>query len=150
MPAVPPNITYSQLPTNDVGQPILSTKCFPESAILTTYSWGPFKTYGRSDISLEEARRLLIETYSAIDFGPAASGSGGESITVLIKEEDVRDFKEWDYFPRFQPVDIAEGIYERFNALQGYKKTYWASGLNSFELVEFALRSGKEIVDTFF
>ncbi|KAJ8089722.1 hypothetical protein PM082_014990 [Marasmius tenuissimus] len=149
MPDVPVNITYSQLPTRDVGQPILATKCFVESSILTTYSWGPFKAYGRSDISLEEARRLLIETYSALDFGPAASGSTGESIRVTIKDEDIRDFKEWDYFPRFQPADIADGIYDRYNALQGYKSTYWASGLNSFELVEFALRSGREIVDTY-
>ncbi|KAF9254773.1 FAD/NAD(P)-binding domain-containing protein [Marasmius fiardii PR-910] len=148
MPNVPVNTTYSQLPTQDIGQPILATKSFADSPILTTYSWGGWKAYGRNEVSLGEARKVMLDTFNAIDFSAAAGVSG--PIRAGAKEEDVREFRQWDYFPRFQPEDLADGIYERYNAVQGYKKTYWASGLNGFELVEHAVRAGKEIVATFF
>ena len=148
-PNVPVNTTYSQLPTRNIGQPVLATKSFPNSDVLTTYSWGPFKPYGRSNFTADQAREILKRTYAAVDFG-AASGVPGMSVRVKIKDEDFREFRAWDYFPRFQPDDLAQGIYKRFNNVQGYKNTYWVSGLNSFELVEYALRAGKEIVGTFF
>ncbi|KAG7096104.1 hypothetical protein E1B28_006780 [Marasmius oreades] len=152
MPNVPVNTTYSQLPTQDIGQPILSTKSFADSPILTTYSWGPFKPYGRNEVSLKEARKVMLETYNAVDFSAASdvSPSGQSEIRAKAKDEDIREFRQWDYFPRFQPEDLAQGIYEKYNAIQGYNKTYWASGLNSFELVEHAVRAGKEIVGSFF
>ncbi|KAJ8095860.1 hypothetical protein AAF712_007716 [Marasmius tenuissimus] len=148
-PKVPVNTKYSQLPTRNIGQPILATKSFDNSDVLTTYSWGPFDPYGRSDFTAEQAREILKQTYAAVDFG-AASGVPGTSIRIEIKDEDFREFRAWDYFPRFQSEDLAGGIYDKFNEIQGYKKTYWVSGLNSFELVEYALRAGKEIVGTFF
>ncbi|KAL0563148.1 hypothetical protein V5O48_018929, partial [Marasmius crinis-equi] len=145
--SVPVNTTYSQLPPKNIGQPILATKSFPNSDVLTTYSWGPSNPYGRSNFTADKAIPLLKQTYSHIDFGAAANTT---NVRVDIKDEDIREFRAWDYFPRFQPEDLKAGIYNKFNKVQGYKKTYWVSGLNSFELVEFAIRGGKDIAKTFF
>jgi hypothetical protein len=154
MPQVASNTTFAQFPTEDIGQPILMTRIFEGSDVVTTYSWGPFTSTGRGNLSVEEARELLLQTYSDVDFSAArdpADYNGTEPLqAVRVKQEDIREFRGWDYFPHFQSEDLANGIYDDYNALQGDQKTYWASGMNSFELVEFAIRGGKEIVDTYF
>jgi len=71
-------------------------------------------------------------------------GTGG------IDNGDVLAFVKHDYFPHFDPEQLAAGWYGKFNALQGQQKTYYASGLNMFETVEGALRAGYDVVDSFF
>jgi len=149
MPQVPFNNTFSQLPTEPIAEPVLGTRIFPGSDVVSTYSWGPFQPSGRSNVSLEQARKLLLETFSAVDFSTAQTNATSNS-PVPVTDGDVREFRVWDYFPRFQSGDLANGIYEEYNALQGQSKTYWISALNGFESVEFAVRAGKEIVATFF
>jgi hypothetical protein len=53
------------------------------------------------------------------------------------------------YFPHFDRRELERGFYAKFNALQGQNNTYYASGLNGFEIVEFAIRAGRDVVDTF-
>ncbi|THU82669.1 FAD/NAD(P)-binding domain-containing protein [Dendrothele bispora CBS 962.96] len=152
MPQVSFNNTFSQLPTEPIVEPVLATRIFPGSDVVSTYSWGPFQPFGRSNVSLEQARELLLQTYSVVDFSPA-NGNGSTTSAhapVPVTDQDVREFRVWDYFPRFQSGDLANGIYEDYNALQGQADTYWISALNGFESVEFAVRAGKEIVATFF
>ena len=45
---------------------------------------------------------------------------------------------------------LEHGFYAGFNALQGHKNTYYVSGLNGFETVEFAIRAGQDVVDSYF
>ncbi|KAF5331452.1 hypothetical protein D9758_016343 [Tetrapyrgos nigripes] len=154
MPQVPPQVAFAQLPTADVGQPVLMTKMHQGSGVVGTYSWGPWTPTGRGNLSVEEARNILLQTYSRVDFSPASADSEMDSENtsgaIPITDQDVREFRKWDYFPRFQSEDLANGIYDKYNALQGQQKTYWASGLNGFEMVEYAIQAGKEIVETFF
>ena len=60
------------------------------------------------------------------------------------------DFRAWDYFPHFDKDQLDNGYYEKFNSLQGYMGTYYASGLNGFETVEFAVRAGKDVANSYF
>jgi hypothetical protein len=34
--------------------------------------------------------------------------------------------------------------------LQGCKNTYWASGLNGMELVEWAIKAGQDVVESYY
>ncbi|KAJ7716409.1 hypothetical protein B0H14DRAFT_2643845 [Mycena olivaceomarginata] len=45
---------------------------------------------------------------------------------------------------------LEAGYYAKFNALQGEKNTYYASGLNGFETVEYAIRAGIDVAETYF
>lgn len=43
--------------------------------------------------------------------------------------------------------DLAAGFYQRLDKLQGQRNTFFASGLNGYETVEFALRAGRDVVE---
>ena len=119
------------------GGPVSYFRLFPGSDIASTWSWGSNQTFG-------EAKSLLKEVMSKLNKDP-----GSNAAPIPITDKDVRDFREWDYFPHFDGHELDNGIYESFNALQGYKNTYYVSGLNGFELVEFAVRAGQDVVDTY-
>lgn len=124
------------------GEPVAYIRLFNESDIATTWSWGKYK----SNQTLEEAKALLIDVLSKFNKDPEDPNAK----LVPITDADVKDFREWDYFPHFDRPQLEQGFYEKFNALQGHKNTYYASGLNGFETVEFAIRAGKDVVDTYF
>jgi len=114
----------------------------PLSNIATTWSWGKYK----SNQTLGEAKSLLKELLSKLNKDPRVPAEEPKPIT----DADVVAFREWDYFPHFDQDELENGFYAKFNELQGYKNTYYASGLNGFETVEFAIRAGQDVVDTYF
>jgi len=124
------------------GEPVAFLRIFNESDIATTWSWGKYK----SDQTLDDARSLLKEVMSKINKDPEDPNAKPRPIT----DADVRDFRQWDYFPHFDRKQLEQGFYAKFNALQGHKNTYYASGLNGFETVEFAIRAGQDVVDSYF
>ena len=52
-----------------------------------------------------------------------------------------------DYFPHVSGKDLAGGFYDRLDKVQGQLNTFYASGLNGYETVEFALRAGRDVVE---
>ena len=108
----------------------------------TTWSWGKYK----SNQTLGEAKSLLKELLSKLNKDPRGPTEEPKPIT----DADVVAFREWDYFPHFDQDELENGFYAKFNELQGNKNTYYASGLNGFETVEFAIRAGQDVVDTYF
>ena len=124
------------------GEPVAYLRIFNDSDIATTWSWGKYK----SQQTLEEARSLLKVVLSKFNRNPDDPKAKIQPIT----DADVRDFREWDYFPHFDRKQLEHGYYAKFNALQGHKNTYYASGLNGFETVEFAIRAGQDVVDSYF
>ena len=124
------------------GEPVAYLRIFNESDIATTWSWGKYK----SDQTLDEAKSLLKGVISKFNKDPEDPNAKLEPIT----DADVRDFREWDYFPHFDRKQLDHGFYAKFNALQGHKNTYYASGLNGFETVEFAIRAGQDVVNSYF
>lgn len=123
------------------GEPMGILRIFPESDIATTWSWGRYK----SNQTLAEAKSLLTTVISKLNKDPKDPSAKPNPIT----NSDVVDFKEWEYFPHFDGYELDHDFYARFNALQGHKSTYYASGLNGFETVEFAIRAGHDVVDTY-
>ena len=123
------------------GEPVAYLRIFPESDIATTWSWGEY----RSNQTLGEAKSLLKEVLSKINKDPQDPNAKPKPIT----DADVVDFREWDYFPHFDGQELDQDFYARFNELQGHKSTYYVSGLNGFETVEFAIRAGQDVVDTY-
>lgn len=133
--ASPPNI-----PVAATGAPVSLAHLFSNSDIATTWSWGNNTT------TTAIARQLLKDTLSKINKDPTNPAAVPKPVT----DKDILRFQQNDYFPRFGPKELAGGWYDKFNKLQGVKNTYFASGLNGYETVEFALRAGSEIVETFF
>ena len=123
------------------GYPVGFLRIFEKSDIATTWSWGKYK----SNQTLDEAKRLLKELLSKLNKDPRDTKAEPTPIT----DADVVDFRGWDYFPHFDKAELENGFYAKFNALQGHQKTYYASGLNGFETVEFAIRAGQDVVDTY-
>jgi hypothetical protein len=124
------------------GQPVAFIRLFNASDVATTWSWGAYK----GDQTLAQAKTLLEQVISKINKDPAIASAK----PVPITDADVKDFREWDYFPHFDKAQLDQGYYEKFNALQGHQNTYYASGLNGFETVEFAIRAGTDVVNSYF
>ena len=121
------------------GEPVSYLRIFLGSDIASTWSWGKY----RSNQTLGEAKSLLKEVLSKLNKDPRDPNAKPKPIT----DADVVDFREWDYFPHFDGHELDQDFYAKFNALQGHKNTYYASGLNGFETVEFAIRAGQDVVD---
>ncbi|QUQ65097.1 cytochrome P450 [Kutzneria sp. CA-103260] len=54
--------------------------------------------------------------------------------------------RRWKYMPHFGSADLAAGIYDRVEALQGRHRTYHVGSLPAFELVECTLDYAREFV----
>ncbi|KAJ7670417.1 hypothetical protein B0H17DRAFT_1246014, partial [Mycena rosella] len=108
------------------GEPVALLRLFNQSDIATT-----------SSQTLAEAKTLLEEVISKINKDPRVSSAAPQPVT-----DDIKEFLEWDYFPHFDQPQLEAGYYAKFNALQGEKNTYYVSGLNGFETVEYAIRRG--------
>lgn len=127
-------------PPND-GQPVAILHLIRNSNVSVAWSWGPY------DFQTEKAaKNLLIKSLSEINKDPRNATAPSQP----FNETDVKAFRKWDYFPHFETDALADGAYKKFNALQGHKKSYYASALSGMEIVEWALRSGYDIVDTYF
>lgn len=135
--SVAPNI-----PVDADGEPVAFLQPFPTSDIATVWSWGPY----RGNLTADQAKTLLKETLSKVNKDPR----NASAVQRPVSDADILGFQQNDYFPHFDSQQLVGGWYEKFNALQGQKNTCYASGLNGFETVEFALRAGIDIVDSYF
>ncbi|GAA3438562.1 alpha/beta fold hydrolase [Kutzneria kofuensis] len=59
---------------------------------------------------------------------------------------EVFEERRWKYMPRFGCADLADGIYDRIEELQGRHRTYHVGSLPAFELVECNLDYAQEFV----
>ena len=130
------------VPVDADGEPVAFLQLFPSSNIATAWSWGPY----RGNLTADQAKTLLKETLSKVNKDPTNASAVPQPVT----DADILGFQQNEYFPHFDSQQLAGGWYEKFNALQGQQSTYYASGLNGFETVEFALRAGIDIIDSYF
>jgi hypothetical protein len=130
------------VPPPNKGEPVAVLRLHPNSSLDVAWSWGPDVQVD----SLHITRELLRSTMSKINKDPR----NVTAMSRFVSNKDVRAFRQWDYFPHFDTAQLQNGSYAKFNALQGHKKTYWASGLNGFELVEWAIRAGEDVVKSHF
>ncbi|KAH9870321.1 hypothetical protein IAQ61_005795 [Plenodomus lingam] len=127
-------------PPND-GQPVAILRFSPRSNISVAWSWGPY------DYQPEQtARHLLVDSLRKINKDPRQI----DASVAPFCDDDIKAFRKWDYFPHFEGPALRAGAYAAYHSLQGVKKTYFASGLAGMELVEFAIRGGYDVVDSYF
>jgi hypothetical protein len=127
-------------PPND-GEPVAVLRLSQQSNISTSWSWGPY-----GDYSINSAEVLLNTTMSKLNKDPRNTSA----MAMSLDNSDIRAFRKWDYFPHFESETLRCGAYDKLNKLQGCKKTYWASGLNGMETVEWAIRAGIDVVESYF
>lgn len=109
-----------------------------KSNVVNAWSWDK----SRAEPDEKKVLKLLVQTLGKLNKDPTNATQASSPIT----RKDVLGFSgSVDYFPHVDPQALVQGFYEKFNRLQGSGKTYYASGLNGFETVEFAVRAGKDI-----
>jgi hypothetical protein len=128
-------------PPND-GEPVAVLRLNAQSNVSVAWSWGPDKEFQAEST----AKDLLNSTLSRINKDPRNANATAQPLCAA----DIREFRKWDYFPHFESEPLRNGAYAKLNRLQGCNKSFWASGLNGMEIVEWAIRAGQDVVDAYF
>ncbi|KAL9105948.1 MAG: hypothetical protein Q9227_008941 [Pyrenula ochraceoflavens] len=137
-----PVSSHPMLPDEPTGEPLIAVKVHKDLDIALTSSWAPID----GNMTRGEVYSRLKTTLSKFNRDPRDTGS----VNVPIEDDDILKFQDNDYFPHFDEHTLAMGYYEKFNMLQGKRNTYYASGFNKFELVEYAIQAGQDIARTYF
>jgi hypothetical protein len=66
------------------------------------------------------------------------------------KITDVKISAHWKYFPHVTPEEMANGYYNKLEALQGTQHTYYAGELLNFSTVDHSASYAKNLVERFF
>jgi hypothetical protein len=132
------NITVA--PPND-GGPVAVLRFSQQSNVSTAWSWGPDDEY----VPEKSTRQLLQTTLSKLNKDPRNMSAMAEPLCP----SDIPAFRKWDYFPHFGTEALRKDAYAKLDNLQGCSRTFWASGLNGMETVEWAIRAGQDIVDSY-
>ncbi|KAH8731067.1 hypothetical protein GQ44DRAFT_736186 [Phaeosphaeriaceae sp. PMI808] len=135
------NTTSPAVPPPNEGEPIAVLHLSKKSNVSVAWSWGPYEFQAANT-----AKRLIVESFAKINKDPRNATQPSAPFT----EKNIKAFNKWDYFPHFGPDALRGGAYAKLNQLQGYKKSYWASGLSGMEIVEWAVRSGQDVIDCYF
>ena len=93
-----------------------------------------FYAYGREGSSIDETVMRVSETVRRV--GGALKG--------------VHYAKKWRYFPHVSTEDLARGFFERMEAMQGARHTYYAGELLSFAIVETVMSQAYDLVKRHF
>lgn len=99
---------------------------------IVTYSLRNYP--GKPTLSLEETRETVLKDLKSWGFWV----------------DDVLDEKSWYYFPHVSSADYADGWYQRVEAMQGRRNTYYAGEVMSFGDMNETATYSKGIVDRFF
>ncbi|GAA3806145.1 hypothetical protein GCM10022403_045190 [Streptomyces coacervatus] len=59
--------------------------------------------------------------------------------------EEVHLHRQWAFMPHFGSADLADGVLDRLDALQGRGRTYYVGGLPAFELIECTIAHAQEL-----
>lgn len=99
-----------------------------DTDVYTIYAYGlPGQTVG-------QAQKILRDDVAAM---------GGEV-------DAIHTSKRWEFFPHVTSADIRAGFYERIEARQGRRRTYYAGSALSYELVECVVAHARELVERHF
>ncbi|KAL9623219.1 MAG: hypothetical protein Q9160_002534 [Pyrenula sp. 1 TL-2023] len=137
-----PASSHPMLPDAPNGDPLIAVRVHKDLDIALTSSWAPID----GNMTRDEVYSRLKTTLSKFNRDPRDK----ESVNVPITDDDVLMFQENDYFPHFDEHKLAMGYYKKFDMLQGKGNTYYASGFNKFELVEYAIQAGQDVARTYF
>ncbi len=69
-----------------------------------------------------------------------------ERLGGSIEEGEWHTYDRWPYFQQVSADDMRDGYYERLEALQGQRGTYYVGAIMNFELVESCIAYSKHLV----
>ena len=121
---LPNNCLYS-VPLPEKGHAYMIYKPWKEHDLYVAYS------FAERGFSIADITRLLKADIHAL---------GGELTHI---EETIH----WEYFPHVSPEELASGFYDKLEALQGKRHTYYTGASLSFETVENVVRYSKALVE---
>ncbi|KAL5429097.1 hypothetical protein PMIN06_004729 [Paraphaeosphaeria minitans] len=136
------NSSNSSVPPPNNMEPVAVLRLNAVSNVSTSWSWGKDNVYE----SESTARDILQTTLSKINKDPRNMTAQSEP----VDSDEIKAFRKWDYFPHFGSEALRNGAYGYLNRLQGCNKSFWASGLGGMEIVEWAIRAGQDVVDTYY
>lgn len=73
-----------------------------------------------------------------------------ELTTLKAPVEEIINEKDWYYFPHIYTEDYQNGWYDKVEAMQGNKNTYYAGEIMSFGDMDETAEYSRELVDRFF
>lgn len=142
----PENITFTQAlpgpitPFVPEGQPVYFLPLHPTSIASVYSAGGP----GATD---DQIKGQLVQDLSKFNKDP----QNAQQASAAISAQDVLAFSgQIDYFPRVTTASLQGGWYKTFEENQGSGHIYYSSGLNNYELVEYAIRAANDLVASHF
>lgn len=106
------------------------TQQFPDSPLVTFYSPLPPRSAGAADRPLDPDTESEHLERTVEDGVLSLAEQIGLAVDVPFSCD------AWPYFPHVSVEDIAGGWYDRIEALQGTRRTYYTGGVMCFELIE--------------
>jgi len=126
-----PRERYAWVPEPRPGHIMFWYRRWPDSDLLTFYSVGRSSTGMREPADHERIRANVEQDLRA--FG----GRVTDYVTDVV----------WKYFPHVSCEEMADGYYDRLEALQGRNSTYYTGELMNFSTVETVARYSKHIAE---
>jgi hypothetical protein len=123
-----PRNRYLFLPENfdrdSIGRPLVAYRRWRKTGIVFFYGY---------------ARDLDWERAARCDVASTVDRLGGSV-------QDIVAVQKWRYFPHVQPDDFAAGYYQRLEALQGQRRTYYCGEILAFAAVETVVDYARDLV----
>jgi thioesterase domain-containing protein/acyl carrier protein/glutathione S-transferase len=124
----------------------------PENGMYLVRTGGRIAPYGHC-VAFHH-RHPGSDVYACYVYGP--DGPAAEAVLRADIEamggrlEEVLLTRTWRFMPHFSGADLAAGILDRLDNLQGRQRTYHTGGLHGFELIENVVAHSRALVERFF
>jgi len=141
----PPGVSYLKILGYSQDDPVVEPIGFGEPIGMITQSPDWHVAYSR--IYEKDTK----DPYTADDLNTVTTLFTDYANNVLqLNDSQIVSIYEWDYFPHVSVDSIAQGWFHGARQLQGYRSTYWTSGLYSFEDINSAFQASKQLIKRFF
>lgn len=117
---MPANIAVT-VPLTEPGTPWAIVRQWNDSNLHQFYTQLPRATDADAEATVRGAVQALVESI------------GGR---IVDERRAINTFDQWPYFHRPTGAAIADGWFDRFEALQGRQSTWYAGKIGCFELIE--------------
>uniref|UniRef100_A0A832GY72 FAD-dependent oxidoreductase n=1 Tax=Oscillatoriales cyanobacterium SpSt-402 TaxID=2282168 RepID=A0A832GY72_9CYAN len=127
------------IPMNPEGNPWFISQQFLDNDLVAFYTrlpWDAELIDWDNEAARSDRRNEVIKGIQATM----------ETIGVRL-DDQYYTYDEWPYFPHVTSEAMQAGFYDRLEALQGQRKTFYVGGLLNFELVETIVEYSKALVE---
>jgi len=127
------------IPMNPEGNPWFISQQFLDNDLVAFYTRLPWE----EDLIDWKNHAARSDRRSEVIKGIQATM---QNIGVELNDQ-FYSYDEWPYFPHVTSEVMQSGFYDRLEALQGQRKTFYVGGLLNFELVETIVEYSKALVE---